>query len=384
MRIGFITNFCPHYRLRTFEMISRRLGAEFLFFSGGQEWYWSTHHGVRHGDFPHEYLRPTVLGAMRVYPILFWKLWRGGYDAYVCIPARVALLLTYLSARLRHRPVVLWTGIWSRLGTPLHRISFPLVRYIYRHCDAVVVYGEHVKRYLVTEGVAAERVFVAPHAIDNAAGGAAVTAAERAAIRAKLEVGDDERLVLYLGRLEDGKGLPFLVEAFARLGPPDTILVLAGVGSEASTLAAAARARGIADRVRFPGYVAPDETRLYYAAADVGVLPSVTTPRFKEPWGLVVNEAFNQGLPVIATDAVGAAAGGLLRDEETGLVVPERDAAALAAALRRVLEDTALRARLSEAARRAVAIWDNAAMVEGFRRALAYAGVTDASSPPAR
>ena len=56
------------------------------------------------------------------------------------------------------------------------------------------------------------------------------------------------------------------------------------------------------------------------------VLPSVPTRDFREPWGLVVNEAFNQGVPVIATDAVGAVAGGLVRHERTGLVVPAGDA----------------------------------------------------------
>ena len=64
------------------------------------------------------------------------------------------------------------------------------------------------------------------------------------------------------------------------------------------------------------------------------MLPSITTALDKEPWGLVVNEAMHAGLPVVATDAVGAAAGGLVRDGENGFVVPERDADALAAAVR--------------------------------------------------
>ena len=73
--------------------------------------------------------------------------------------------------------------------------------------------------------------------------------------------------------------------------------------------------------------------RNLYAGSDVVVVPSVPTRDFLEPWGLVVNEAFHQGVPVIATDAVGAAAGGLVRHERTGLVVPAGDAAALRAAI---------------------------------------------------
>ena len=86
-----------------------------------------------------------------------------------------------------------------------------------------------------------------------------------------------------------------------------------------------------------------------YAACDVLVVPSIRTRTFREPWGLVVNEAMNRGLPVIASDAVGAAAGGLVRDGVNGLVVPAGDSAALAAAIRRLAGD----AGAARAARRA-------------------------------
>ena len=73
---------------------------------------------------------------------------------------------------------------------------------------------------------------------------------------------------------------------------------------------------GIADRIRFAGYVHYNETVHYYAISWVYVLPSVTTPVFKEPWGLVVNEAFNPGVPVIASEAVGAVSYTHLRAHE--------------------------------------------------------------------
>ncbi len=62
--------------------------------------------------------------------------------------------------------------------------------------------------------------------------------------------------------------------------------------------------------------------REMYADADVLVVPSIRTRTFREPWGLVINEAMNRGLAVIASDAVGAVAGGLVRDGRNGLVVP--------------------------------------------------------------
>jgi glycosyltransferase involved in cell wall biosynthesis len=130
-------------------------------------------------------------------------------------------------------------------------------------------------------------------------------------------------------------------------------------------------ATGAAVRV---GTAAPEAVRNFYAGSDVVVIPSIPTRDFREPWGLVANEAFNQGVPVIATDAVGAAAGGLIEHERTGLVVPAGDPDALAGALRRLHGDPALRARLGAAGREAVQAYSHADWAGGMARALAAAG----------
>jgi len=101
------------------------------------------------------------------------------------------------------------------------------------------------------------------------------------------------------------------------------------------------------------------------------VVPSVPTRDFREPWALVVNEAMNQQTPVIATDAVGAAAGGLVCDGRTGLVVPAGDPAALAQAIERLRADATLRARLGAAGAQAVGGYTYSAWVQGFSAALA-------------
>jgi glycosyltransferase involved in cell wall biosynthesis len=106
------------------------------------------------------------------------------------------------------------------------------------------------------------------------------------------------------------------------------------------------------------------------------VLPSLPTRSFREPWGLVVNEAMNRQLPVIVSDAVGAAAGGLLRDQRNGLVVPAGDSSALAGALRRLAADPALRERLGRAGASDVRAYNYEAWAAGFSAALASAGVT--------
>src|SRR5262245_6515410 len=314
-RIAFVTNFCPHYRVRTFETLAKYHDVDYYFFSAGDDWYWQQQHGVRRGSFRFQYLSGWRLSGTRITPTLPFKLWRGRYDAYVkCINGRFALPITYVMARLARRPFILWTGIWMRLGSPAHRLLYPITRYLYRHADAVVVYGEHVKRFLEGEGVPADRIFVAHHAVDNPAYNRAVDQSELTALRRRLAISDTAKVALYLGRLEEEKGLDYLLKAFSTIENRDTVLVVAGLGSFGERMRDLARELGIADRVRFPGYVEPDDAPPYYALAWMSVLPSITTSMSKETWGLVINEAFNQGLPVIATEAVGAVAGGFLRN----------------------------------------------------------------------
>lgn len=374
MKIAFVTHFCPHYRVKTFELLARTHNVEYFFYSQGNEWYGQGIHGVRGGQFRYTYLRGFQLtGRIRVTPSLLAHLLRNDYQAFIkCINGRFALPATYVIARLRRIPFVLWTGIWMNIQTPFHRLAFPLTRWIYRRADAIVVYGEHVRSYLVQQGVEKEKIFVAPHAVDNLLYSGVVAPQYKMKRRVDLSLGD-HKVVLYLGRLEEVKGLDYLLRAFARLSLDDAVLVVAGEGSLYKRLITLAQELGIVAKTRFVGYVSPDDTQLYYAVADLFVLPSVTVPSQKETWGLVVNEAMNQGLPVIATEAVGAAAGGLVQSGVNGFVVPERDTAALAEAMKRILTDTELRAQMSQNARRIIAEWDNDRMVKGFLQAIDYA-----------
>jgi glycosyltransferase involved in cell wall biosynthesis len=91
---------------------------------------------------------------------------------------------------------------------------------------------------------------------------------------------------------------------------------------------------------------------------------------------LVANEAMNRGLPVIASDAVGAAAGGLVRDGVNGLVVPAGDSSALGTAMATLAADAPLRKRLGAAAAEDVKAYSYDAWAEGFSRAFATVNVS--------
>ena len=370
--IAFITNICPHYRVKTFETLAKHYAVKYYFFSKGSEWYWMKKHSVRLGNFEGEYLCGAERGQLAVLPALLKRLWTQDSDVVIkCINGKAVLLAAYIVARLRHKPFVLWTGVWESLQTPLHRLIFPATRFIYRHSDAIVVYGEHVKRYLVGQGVDPSKVFVARHAVDNELYSRPIAETELCRLRERLQVERADRLILYAGRLEEEKGVPYLIRAFGKLHLSESILLLVGDGREKEHLQRLARDMGVESNIRFWGYVSPEEMTSYYALSHVLVLPSISTPRAKEPWGLVVNEAMNQGLPVISTEAVGAAAGGLIQDGVNGFIVAERDSDLLAASLFRILTDPELRDRMSQNARKTVADWNNERMVAGFREAIA-------------
>ena len=287
----------------------------------------------------------------------------GRYRAVVGgLGGRVALPAAYLAARRARVPFVLWASLWAHPRTPAHALSWFPMQAIYRGADAVVTYGPHVSRY-VERRRRRGHVFEAPQAVSAELFAGPVDEGERAAARLRAGASHDGFLALFVGRLVAEKGLEVLAEAWRRAAVPQgSALALAGAGPLQPPGAA------------LLGHVPRAALPALYAAADVLVLPSLRTATFREPWGLVVNEAMHQGTPVIASDAVGAAAGGLVRDGRNGFVVPAGDADALAARIGVLAAEGELRERLGAAARDDVAEYTPAAWAEGVSRALAAVG----------
>ncbi|MFD2813419.1 glycosyltransferase family 4 protein [Paracoccus aerius] len=152
--------------------------------------------------------------------------------------------------------------------------------------------------------------------------------------------------ILFLGRLSARKGVPELVEALARpeLRDKPWTAVLAGDGEVDETRRALARL-GLSDKVRLPGWVDAAAAQKLRDESDILVLPS-----HAEGFAMSVLEGLAQGMAVVTT-RVGAH-DEVLEDEVNCLLVPPGDVTALAAALRRLIDDEGLRSRLGQAARR--------------------------------
>jgi glycosyltransferase involved in cell wall biosynthesis len=354
--IALVTNVLAPYRVPLYARLAERYGVEVLCYGGGADyipsWFGELDTQLAAAPFPARRLDgPRAALALG-----------GRYRAAIAsVAGGMMLPATYLGMRARRRPFVLWASVWAHpRGSATAALAFPLVRHIYRHADAVVAYGPHVSRY-----VGREDAIVAPQSVEAELFGRPVAPEEIAAWRAEHDLPDGP-LVLFVGRLVEEKGIEELLNAWQLLHRRATLVVI-GDGPLAARVAGAAGVRHLGS---FPRNRLP----IAYAAADLVVVPSIPTPRFREPWGLVCNEALHQATSVVATTAVGAAAGGLVRDGETGLVVPPRDPRALADAIDRVLEDASLRARLGTAGKAALAAYTYDAMADAFGAALARAG----------
>jgi glycosyltransferase involved in cell wall biosynthesis len=360
-RIAFIDYFATHYRQRLYEELARRMDVDFYFFADERERYWNRKIPlVTSGDFRRVELRRYRVAGQAVMPGLALKLRPDRYDAVVkSLNGKLMLPIVFGASRARRLPFVLWTGMWHHPHTGFHRLTQPLTRHVYRSAEAIVAYGEHVKRFLVeTAEVDPHKVFVAGQAVEP----------ER--FMAVHPVRNGEAEVLFVGQFEERKGLADLLAAFAEVRDPSARLRLVGNCS----LEAAVAARAAHDpRLEVVGYLPQERLPETLGRARCLVLPSITTALDREPWGLVVNEAMHAGVPVIATDAVGAAAGGLVEHDRNGLIVPERNPRALAAAIRRLAADARLAARLGDQAREDVERFNHSAMADAFQSAVEHA-----------
>jgi len=356
----FVTGHAPSYRVGAFARLHEREDVEFALFGGRYQ-----HGGPDHAaelPFPHRHVRQRELYSLAA---------SGAYRAVVCpTGGRVAPLTTWAGARRARVPLLLWASLWAHPVSTAHVFSYLPLRRLYRSADAVVTYGPHVSAYVAARG--ARNVHVAPQSVDNDFWRAPALSPPREAAWPR----EVATRFLFVGRAVAGKGVPVLVAAWhaAGLARPAAALVLAGIDPGSELLGAHEQA--LDSSIVCLGKLAPAQLRDVYAACQVLVVPSVPTRTFREPWGLVVNEAMNQGLAVIATDAVGAAAGGLVRDDANGLIVPAGDSRALAAAITRLAEDGALRERMGSAGRADVLAFSHDAWARGFSRALSSLGVS--------
>ena len=251
------------------------------------------------------------------------------------------LLLARLAARRHRCPLVVTVhcsvGHTLRGRSPrarlLRSVGGRLERAALRAADAVVVLTDRTAAAVRSDGVPAQRIATIPSGFDPAL---------FAGRRADAFAGAGRPRIGFVGRLAAQKRPDLLLAAFGRMAGSASLIVV-GDGPERARVHALAAASPAAGRITLTGFVQHTAVPAVLASLDVLVLPSAY-----EEMGSVLTEAMAAGLSVVASEVGGIPE--VVRDGETGLLVPPGDVGALAAALDRLVDDPALRARLAAGA----------------------------------
>jgi len=322
----------------------------------------------------------------------------GGYEHAIC-PARGRT--RWLSRELRREPLdlVIINGYTQRAyqlaavaahragiatglrldsvlwdGSPPRALAKRLlfITVLTRMFNLFLAVGTLTLEYLRFFGVPAERAALFPYAVDveGFRKRSDLSPADRGAVRDRLGVPWDARMLLAVTKLNPREAPWDLLRAFAQADAPDRWLVVAGDGPLRADLEAFVRDRELA-RVRFLGYVPYPELPALYASSDLFVHPVQ-----EERWGVSVAEALACGLPVITSSRVGAARD-LLAAGRNGFTYPVGNDSALA---RRIEEALRLDPAVVREENRAIlARWDYAATWQGLLQAAARLAMREQS-----
>lgn len=289
----------------------------------------------------------------------------GGYNY-------VASWQALLWARVHHVPFLLWSESHEHELRRSHALMEFLKDEFLRRCSGFVVPGRLALEYLRRHKIKGDVIFIAPNAVDNELfAGAAADTRHNASVRRR-ELILPDRYFLFAGRLVREKGVFELLAAYAKLREQvrrQIGLVFVGDGPARRQLEeqAAAISAGI---IRFAGFAHREMLAMYYALAEVLVLPT-----YSDTWGLVVNEAMACGLPVILSAAAGCAPD-LVKENWNGLLIPAKDVSALAAAMENLATQPDLSAAMGVKSLQRIAQYSPEEWSMGIARAIRAVGAS--------
>jgi glycosyltransferase involved in cell wall biosynthesis len=310
-----------------------------------------------------------------VNPSLLIEFIKGKYSAIIGGgDYEISTYMAFLFSILLRKPFIFWTGAGSIRGsysmrkrTMLEKAAEPIIRFIDRHSDSIIAYGNNTKHNLMKLGVPSNKIFIAPNSID-------IGYIERLCehqdtkkeeIKRILNI-EKKKVVLFTGRLMRGKRIDLLIEAFAQLQgiQEDVSLLIIGEGPARKELMQMCDDLGVAD-VHFLGPMKREDVFSYYMICDVYVLPS--------EGGITLNEAMACGKPVIATRNAGDV-DDLIQRGANGVIVDEEDPTMLENAIRYILSNPEKATLMGKESKRIINgdfTIDN--MINAFERALIFA-----------
>jgi glycosyltransferase involved in cell wall biosynthesis len=306
---------------------------------------------------PNHSLHP---GLGRFFGLVNTGLWRmirrGQYDAILVYTGYryLSFWIALAAAKLTGTPILFGTdaatldprsgGGWK---LRMKRRFWPL---LFGMADQVIVPSTPTQEMIRSLGVPRERISLTPYVVDNDWWRDQAARIDRGKVRDAWHMPQGATVVLFCAKLQPWKRPMDLLQAFAKMNSLDCFLVYAGDGQLHDDLRCKAEKLGVAERVRFLGFVNQSQLPSVYRASDLLVLPSE-----HEPFGVVVNEAMLCGCAVGVSNRVGA--GPDLIRPENGFVFPCGDVDALTDQLRSATKNKELLQRMGEASQRRMETW---------------------------
>lgn len=229
-----------------------------------------------------------------------------------------------------------------------------ILKPIFKQATGFFAIGTQNKRFYELYGVPKNKIHFTPYAVDNF---------QFKKTKIKPKRWPTGKVLLFVGKLIPKKRPFDVLKAYEKLNKANASLVFVGTGKLKPLLEKYTTQKNITN-VYFYGFVNQKELKQFYSHSDIFILPSQS----KETWGLVINEAMNFGLPIIASDTVGCA---IDLVKNNGFIYPVGDIEKLKECCLILLENDVLRKKMGENSKKIIHKWTHKVTCETIQRVLA-------------
>ena len=370
-KILFITNQAPRYRIPFFNKLANKTNIRLVF----------TNEDKKINGLNTDYILSRGFG---------WKKYKIHFGLKKILdqekPLKVIMLppdplhlidnlILYNYCKKKKIPFIFWTERWDYFNLSLKdKISNLFHSKMMRKANKIIVSGKKSFDWVKSLDIRETKIVTAPNASEIEFNKEDTKKRKKELIK-KYNL-ENKKIILYLGRLINRKGINYLIDAFSKIDNKKCVLLIVGGGdfyklgekSIEYELKKQVENLNLEKKIIFTGEIKHEETTAYYSLADIFVYPSITE-KISEPWGLTINEAMQLGLPLISTTAVGAAYD-LIKDGENGFVVNEKSSEELKVVMDKILSDEKLRKDMGKKSKEMIKNNSYEKMVYGFLEVL--------------
>lgn len=345
LKVMILHNIISPYRNPLFEELSKKYDLMVYFCKeNDKERKWSTKlddYSFKYKILPHKQIGPFVIN-----PTIKDELEKEDFDIYILgeNPENAFIIKKILKfAKRRNKKIILWNEkinnkILSLINLKksknvLKKISYNLINLIYKKyrlkiyskTNVFIAFSKKSTKFLIEEGINISKIKTTSQIMPE-------IILPKSMWKSKPKEYKNKKIIFHIGYLTERKGINYLIEAFNKLNRKDTLLLIAGTGEEENKLKKLAKDN---KNIIFLGYKDGIKKADYYSISDFFVCPTL-----HDCWGLVINEAFYYGLPVISTNKAGAIE--LIEESKTGFIIKDKNVGQLKEAMKKLLDNPKL------------------------------------------